>query len=745
MRNCTLRTGVAAAALAAATPAWSQDKPVSPPSAAAPAPAPASGGTSSDQGDIIVVAQRRAEKLQDVPISVTAVTSAAIARTGATTTENLTSLVPGLVFTRSTQSAQPTIRGIGGRNGSTGNEGNVAVYVDGVYQAQPFGNLFNLADIDQIEVLKGPQVTLYGRNATGGAINVRTRAPSFTPVGKFSASYGSYDYHAGSAYLSGPLSNDIAASVAVSGFADNGYIDNIFLHEKEGESSTISVRGKLLWKPSDRFDITFNGFYASSNFPEAYSGHFVDGNSLTRILPNPNNYPIDLVVPTGDYETAGQYRPKGLIKIASGGANARYDLGFATLTALIDYKSINGNQIYDLDATAISLIHAQIKPESRSWYGEAVLTSNGDGRFKWLAGANFFDDKTQTNPQIVFPSSIVDYGVKTAAYSAYAEGTLEPIDNLFFTAGLRYSNEKKSAFNRPLDANMVPIPGKSVGASKRWDAWTPRFVARYEFSPSNNIYASFSKGFKSGSFDASSALGAVTPVDPENVNAYEIGVKTRLMPGVTINGAVFRYDYQDLQVTSLFSGLDANGNPFTFARLGNAAQARINGAELTGSFTVTHAFHIEANLSYLDTKFTSFPNASFNVPNIVNGLPSGNKSVVGDLTRKQLMRAPKWTGSISATYEVDDLFGGSLLLDGSVFRSALYYGDVNNRVEQPAYTLLNLGATWRMQPDKGLYLRIQGKNLTSAKIATQLFITGTSDEITLQKPANWLLTVGYDF
>lgn len=733
MMKAILKAGITGAALVASMAAFAQDA-TSPPHV-----------SQTDSDEIVVTAQRRSERLQDVPISVTAVTAGDIARSGVATTENLTSLVPGLVFTRSTQSGQPTIRGIGARNGSTGNEGNVAVYIDGVYQAQPFGNVFDLADVDQIEVLKGPQVTLYGRNATGGAINIRTRAPSFTPTGKFSVAYGSYDYHAGSAYLSGPLSDTVAVSVTIAGLADDGYIHNIFRNETEGETSSISLRGKILWKPSDRFDLTLNAFYMSANFPENYSGHFINGNSLTRILPNPNGYTPAQVVPTGDYETAGQYRPKGLIKVASGGATANYDLGFATLSAVIDYRAINGDQIYDLDATAISLIYAQIKPESRSLYGETTLTSNGDGAFSWLLGANIFDDKTETNPQTIFPSNRVNYGVKTKAYSAYAEGTLKPFDSLFLTAGVRYSHEKKEAYNRRLDADLNPIPGGSVGGEKSWESWTPRFVARYELSDSNNIYASYSQGFKSGSFDASGATGATTPVNPENVTAYELGLKTRIARGVTLNGAVFQYDYKDLQVTSLFAGIDALGNPFTFARLGNAAQARIKGAELSGMFNIARNLRVEASLSYLDTEFTSFPNASFNVPNIVAGLPSGNRSVSGDLTGKELMRAPRWTGRISASYTVHDIFGGSLLLDGSIFRSALYWADVNNRVRQPAYTLVNAGATWRAAPDAGWYVRVQGRNLTSAKIASSIFVTGTADEITLQKPANWLATIGFDF
>lgn len=703
--------------------------------------------------EIVVTAQRRSENLQSVPISITVLTGADIADGSIQNGADLTSQVPGLVFARSTASAQPTIRGVGARSGSVGNEGNVAIYLDGVYQAQPFGNLLELRDVEQVEILKGPQVTLYGRNALGGAINVRTRGPSFEPRGEFSASYGSYGYVEGSAFISGPLSGDsLAASLSVSAAQDNGYIENIFLNETVGDFDNQYIRAKLLWNITPDVSFLVDGLYNRSNYTDNYAAHYENAgdrsqpvNTSLRLAPNPSGLPATLIIPTNDFETAAGFIPIGLIETQAISGNLTADLGFASWSSLFSYTRRDSRHLQDNEMSPLEVLSSDLRFLSETVYAETVLTSNSGGRFNWLVGAAYFHDLSQTNPQLISNTrpqfgvaSQSEYGQRAEAFSGFAEGTLEPIDNLFLTAGIRYSTEERTGFNE-VYAPGGSVPNAVSRGRGQWDNWSPRFVVRYEFDPYNHIYASYTRGFKSGAFDSSGAAGAANAVNPEYVTAYEIGVKTRPLSNLQMNIAAYRYNYTDLQTPITISGPG-----FSYAILQNAADSRIQGVEFTATYSPTPDLSFDLNLSHLDTEFTSFPVANFSTANIINGLPSGNTTIVGNLTGNQLIRSPEWTVGVNAEYSIRDVFGGDISFLANLYRSSQFFVDINNRAFQPAYTLLNGSITWNSN-SSDWYVRLQGRNLTSARIATQIFIQGAGDTIAYQKPANWLATIGYRF
>jgi iron complex outermembrane receptor protein len=419
--------------------------------------------------------------------------------------------------------------------------------------------------------------------------------------------------------------------------------------------------------------------------------------------------------------------------------HSRYDFGSAVLSGVVSYKRNYGTHFQDSDMSPLPVLDVNTNPFSRSWYGEVLLTSPADRRLTWIAGVTGFSDLTEARPQFnpQFNGGVRSYyGVRTRAASAFGEVTLEALDNLFLTAGLRGTTEEKLGFNTQVTlANVVTAQVKTKDS---WKAAVPRFVARYEFSPNNNAYASYSEGFKSGTFDASSLAGAGAPVDPEKVKAYEAGIKTSPTPRTRLNLAVFRYDYSKLQVVVI-----STSQGLSFSRLQNAADARIYGAELEGAFQVTDDFRVGLTMSHLDTRFGSFPNASVSEPRMVNGLPSGNVTVTRDVTGNRLIRAPNWTVGLSANYSVA-AFGGDVTIDGSLFHSTKFYVDINNREHQPAYTVVNATVTWRDR-DRGLWASLQGRNLTDELVLSQLFVSGSGDFAAYQKPSNWLVTLGYDF
>jgi iron complex outermembrane recepter protein len=706
------------------TAAWSCD------AALAEQVAPKTLAVSADAAtEIVVTAQRRNENIQTVPISVTAISGPELTARGVVNTQDLTIAVPGLNFARSTTVAQPTLRGIGSRSATIGNEGNVAVYLDGVYQAQNFGNFLELNDIQQIEVLKGPQGTLYGRNALGGAIIVRTRRPEFEFQGEVNAKYGRFDERGVNAFVTGPISDKVAASLSLNASAEGGYIRNILIGGKQGERSNYTARGKLLLKASDTASIMLTAYHLQNADTSNESGQWYNGNSSQRIRPNPANIPLSVLIPTGNFETSSSIDPIDRQTATGGNLNADFELGGASLGLLGSYKQ---SRIRILnDATALGFQRIDTHIHARSWYGEATLTSDSTGPLSWIAGLNIFDDRGQTDPQLAIVT-LQKNGVKTFAGAGFGELTYN-IGKLFLTGGLRASYEKKRAF---IDILAPAASVISARDSHHWSALTPRAVARYQFSRYNNIYFSYTDGFKSGSYDTSGVAGTRQSVDPEKVTAFEVGMKTRPLTNLRFNLSAYHYDYQNLQVQVIVTTPTSSS-----ALLQNAASSKIKGLEGELQWQATPKLSLNGTFSYIDAKFGTFRNASVNNIVFVNGLPSGNSPGVLDVTGNNLIRAPKLTYSAGFDYRFD-LGSSKLLLNSTVFHSSRYYTEVSNVRFQPAYTVVNGSITWRAPGDQ-FSLSLVGRNLTDERYVTQILTAGSGDYATFQRPRTLTVSAGY--
>ena len=688
--------------------------------------------TSGALETVVVTAERRSENIQNIPASVTAITGDQLTATGIVNTQDLTLAVPGLNVARSTIATLPTIRGIGGRSASTGNEGNVAIYVDGVYQAQPFANLFDLDDIQRVEVLKGPQGTLYGRNATGGAINIITRTPSFDTQANVAVSYGTFNERGVQGYITGPIiDGTLAGSLSINASKDDGYIDNLWLKKRQGGNTEFDVHGKLLWQVSDDTKIGLSVLDTFINQPDNNEGFWWKGNSVLNAPgKNPLGYPNSILVPTGPYNTSSPIDAIDDVHSTEVDLNGSSDFGWATLNGVVSFKKDAGNALRDSTASPYFYNLVDIFPWEESWYGNYALTSSNSGPFTWIVGGDGWSDTTKTRPQVLAGNAVSTYGLKTQAFAFYAEGTYELFGQLFLTGGLRWSQEYKSAFNQSLVPLHVPFTGNDS-----WNALTPHAVVRWQFSENSNLYFSYSEGFKSGSADASGQPFAFA--DPEKVKAYEVGLKSDLTDALRLNLSGFHYDYTDMQEKVIHT----NPNGTTFSSLQNAASSRINGAEAEAEYVVTDNIHLNANLEYLDAHFVSFPNAIVNVPKFCSGVPCGNLSVTQNLAGYTLNNAPSWTYTLGADFNTK-LAQGLLLGNLSYFHSSKFFTDPNDRLFQPDYGILNASISWTT-PDGHTKFALTGRNLTDEKVVTEIFESGNGDFATYQRPRTILLTIGY--
>nr|WP_245405817.1 TonB-dependent receptor [Sphingobium sp. Sx8-8] len=694
--------------------------------------------------EIVVTAQRRSENLQNVPISVTAITGAALRQSGINSFQELTNVTPGLVFARSTANAQPTIRGIGTRNAQIGDEPNVALYVDGVYQPIQSANNQDLVDIDRVEVLKGPQGTLFGRNATGGAINIITKRPSYTPSADATFTYGRFDFVKGTLYATGPIVRDrLAASIGVTALQDDGYIDNIYLNRKQGRRNLFAIRGKLLWQPSDNFDLTTSAFFTKAFDDVTFSARPLNGNTSARRSANPAAIPENILVPKGDFQTSEnvipEYRPRQWGVSSTG----NLDLGFATFTALASFQETHTWLTSDTDVSPLQIASYNLRYNGWTYTQQAYLASPSNGRFRWIVGAEGFQDRQTTDPSVQGATrSFAE--VKTRSYAAFGEVTYGVTDSLFLTGGLRYTHDRKSAYFQ----RIAPLPVQTGSNSFSNGKVTPRAVLRYEFSPVANAYFSFSQGYKSASYNASTVAGASVAARPENIDAYELGFKSTIDGWLRLNGAAFYYDYTDLQVTVANTTV-VNGVTQLNTALQNAPSARSYGLELSADAAVATGLRLNAGLSLLRTKITDFPNASVTIPNpatIVNGYYSGNLSVSRDVAGNQLIRAPRFTLNLGSTYstELDGGKYGRLDLSSSILFSSRFYTDIGNRLFQPAYRNANASITWHA-PGDHWRLTLFGQNLTDDRQIAQIFTSALNDNVAYLKPRWFGATIGAGF
>jgi iron complex outermembrane receptor protein len=700
-----------AASLCIAAPAFAQDA----------TPAVAEEAVQED-GEIVVTAQRREQRLSEVPISITAITGEQLTESGVVSSTDLATVTPGLQYPISGAFAQPTIRGIGTTVTSAGSDPNVALYVDGVYQPSQAANIFNFNNIERIEVLKGPQGTLYGRNATGGAINVTTALPSLTDVkAKLGASYGSFDEVRLNAYVSVPLGGVAALSVAGLYTDDNGYARDILRNVNLANYDERAIRGKLLVQPSDSFQLILAGDWSRKYDSTGYSLKPLNGNTAQNVTIAPDPYDLKL-----------NFSPYSTTESKGGSATLKLDAGDYTLSSITALRRVDAFFKPDLDRTEINASSTEFATRQRTFTQEFNVASGDIGAFSFVAGAFYYKDRADHFNFRTNNVPGVTGRIDSEALAGYAEGTLE-FGQLSVVGGIRYSTEQREyTASRPTGTPLA------INAKVRYDAWTPRVSLRYDLGGGTNVYASYNNGFKSGTYNISGF--STVPVRPEEVDAYEVGVK-HYSGGMTINAAGFLYNYSDIQVQAIqvATGLTA---------LTNAAKARIYGAELEFNAPVGGGFGVNAGLAYTHGEYTSFPGALITTPRTTGcgvnpNRPCGNTQGPGDASGNVMVRTPELTLNLTGNYE-GNVAGGTFRASLTGSYNSGFFWDVGNRVEQPKHLLVNGRLSWG--PESGLWrVSLWGRNLTDKRYHLYATDTTQADAVSWARPRSVGVALDLDF
>jgi iron complex outermembrane receptor protein len=702
--------------------------------------------TQGNLEEIVVTAQRRSQNLQQVPIAITAITGQTAARIGIIGTESIKFASPGVEFGRNAgNGGTPYVRGIGSDSGSIGAESPVALYIDDVYIGAPAGNILAFNNIDQVEVLKGPQGTLFGRNATGGVIQIRTLAPSQKERVDASVSYGNYNTVDGNLYVNGGLTDTLSANFAAQGHKQfDGYGRNLVTGDDIYKEWNYGFRGSLLWEPSTdtkmRLIADYSRQYSQLGLNPTINPGTVSFGQGTY------NGKYTSVATSPDYGYSKQY-----------GVSLRIDqsLGFAKLVTISAYRHTSLFNLFDQDGGPPALVLSSTSGLTNTVSQELQLQSQKGGRFTWLAGFYYFYNKGGYDPlRAISPMatgtaafSDVNDRETLNSYAGFGEVNWELLPDTTITGGLRYTSDHYGISVRRTNALGAVTTGGIFDQSQTFSKLTYRGILNHKFSRDVMAYVSYSRGFKSGGYNVASPGVAPgnAPVEPEILDAYEIGLKSELFDRkVRINLAGFHYNYSNLQVTVV-------GPSTSFVV--NAASARINGVDIDTTFAPTSRFQVNVAATFLDGHYRDFPNGPLFVPRpatctpaptrLPGALTGGNVQCAADLSGNRTVRTPKFTGSANASYTLPTEIG-DFILSGNVYHNSGFFFAADNRTTQRRYNLVNATLTWRSSSNKfelGAYV----KNLSNAYYATYGSESTLRDSQSPAAPRTFGVTAGVHF
>lgn len=759
-------------------------------------PAQAQTTPDADTDDIVVTARQRAENVQTVPIAVSVVSGEQLDRAYTVNTQQLSLLVPSLNYS----SANPrntafTIRGLGSSvvavsQANDGLEGGVGFYIDQVYHARPATAAFDFSDIDRIEVLRGPQGTLFGKNSTAGAISITTRLPTFTPEASEEISVGSFNYVQAKASASLPLTDTIAARISGLVTRRDGVIRNIVTGEDHNGIGNQAVRGQLLFQPNDRVSIRLIADFTDFESNCCTQVYF---RVAPTLKPAARQYPA-LAAGVGytpasldPYDRVTDIDAALGVSTNEGGVSAiaNWNLGAATLTSVSAWRFWNWDAANDRDYTGLPIQLVQHIPSRQDQYSQELrLASNGEGALSYVGGLYFFRQRVIGRPISIYgplaayylvgpttgaaatpvPGNLLDgFGsdgrtdFQSNSYAAFGEVNWRPLRGLTITGGLRYTYEKKKGSydtftfgglqtaNAALNsAKLSILRGQDYAARVNGGALTGRTNLAYQFTPDVFGYAGFARGAKSGGINMSGlpldnanqpALNTAV-VRPEQNTNYEIGLKTRLFgQRLTLNVDAYYTRVTDFQANVTDTGAAAALRTY----LANIPKVTVKGIEADANVQVSKRFSLNASAAYADGKYDSYPNGPCPIERI------GSATTVCDLSGIALPSLPKWSVTYGGDYALPiDPLGGSIALHLDGRSQTKQFGDPTGSAYTVigGYTLVNGSVGFRSR--RGWEIAVFTRNLFDRNYIQNVTIQAGNTGLILATPSD-PRTVGVTF
>lgn len=716
LRRVAARGGIASIAIVAPVPAMAQATP----------------DLSVEDGswaDIVVVAQRRPSRADEVAGSIDLVTAKDLTATSTRTFDDLARIDTSLQLAAYQGETQLFVRGLGAVTYIGGFESSVGVYADGVYLSRPSAVGPAFFDLDRVEVLKGPQGSLYGRNATGGAIQLVSRAPSDRWEREAQITLGNYENIDAFAALSGPVSENLSFRLAVGSNNHSGYTALDFgatgssgVRRIEYAEDRHDLTGRLTidWHPAGMFRLQVTGDYYKAD-DRAVVFHFAG--------PGYANNPLFLgrigqgdVGPYGRRVINSSLLPFNRPENIGLAGKATVNFPFGMVTSVTAFRRTRPQSKDDLSNSTV-LGESQFKAERASQLSEDLtLASHPGADVGYVAGVSFFRERNSIRNEYFFPF-LLDYlggtgtadccllkangTTRTDAFAAFGDLDLPLTGPLRLVAGARWSTERRGGQNLLQFTNLQTI-NDAPFVPATFSAFTPKLGLRYQLGRSAHLFVTASNGFKSGGYNIGTADNG--PYRPEKVWSYEVGGSVELpAAGLSLKGAVFHYDYSDLQVQDVV----ANS-----VIIRNAATAKVDGIEMEGRFEPVKAVAIEASGTYLNAHFSKYSTTNLKAPELG----------VLDLSGNPLPQAPRFKGRLSGVYRLDVArdWTAALRID-ALWQGRIYFTAFRDfRATQAPFAWLKARLT--LHPSSGDYeFAAFVDNLTNRRVFTNISITGDLD------------------
>jgi iron complex outermembrane receptor protein len=664
---------------------------------------------------------------------------------GVTDAQSLAAVVPGLLFNRQSNLSTPFLRGVGSPVGQSGDEPSVALYIDDVYVPAGSASMARFTSIDHIEVEKGPQGTLFGRNATGGVVQLFTRNPTDKPELKVTAGYGNYDTWSADMYASGPLTKQLLANVsAYWSNQSEGWGRNVTTGVPTFRSREYGTRIKFLWNETERTNVLLTFDFDKSITQQSLGFTAFPGTgSLDPLPPFPNG---GFPPASGYYDPSENFNSDGDVRQYGASVKVTRDFNRSRLVSISAYRDTRNDYVLDEDTGPLPLVNVQLATPETTFTQELHLMSQTGANIAWIAGVFYFNDKAGFNP-IHFtgvgfaPLSFVNsYGILTAqSYAGFAQATATILSGTHLTVGARFTSDQRTVRAGAMFGDDVPVPAPNSPQSKSWSSPTGRLVLDHQFTPDIMSYGGYSRGYKSGLFNPVVLAGDPIdkPVDPETLDAYTIGLKSEyLQRKLRVNIEGFYYDYKNIQVTQILSAV---------SHITNAARATIKGIDLEISAVPADGLVLTASLEAMQGKYDSFPNGTFFVYDPATGgnctfavaappapVPCGGvrppnyDATTGtwDLKGNHTIQTPPFSASLIGQYDIRTPFGRfdinlSWTHTGNYYASAdngkgqIAPSSPNNDMQKPI-DVFNGSLGWR-SGNRNLEVRLWAKNLTNLR------------------------------
>jgi iron complex outermembrane receptor protein len=680
--------------------------------------------------EVLVTARRRSENLQDVPIAVTALSGDALTLRGSQDITELAQSIPSVTLepSRATNTTLTAfIRGVGQQDPLAGFEQGVALYLDDVYLARPQGTLLDIYDVELIEVLRGPQGTLYGRNAVGGAIKYVTRRLSDDLQVRVRGSYGSYNQTDLVGTVSAPVTDGFRVGATVASFTRDGFGDNLFTGGEQYDKDIFGYRLSAEFEPTE--DILVRVSYDNTDdqssavagwrpYPGAFSGtpspgNVFDTNAGASVLPS-----------TAGINGNNQVESEGWMASVDWAVNE--NLTFRSITAAReDYTE----SVIDFDSLATPDFDAPVIYDNEQFSQEFQLLWNTD-RSHLVLGYYYLDAEAANDFDVVLGllgvTAYTGGTVETKASSFFADYTYDLTQQWSLSVGGRYTEDERKAdifrgtylgIGSPFlgnDSAILLAATSDYEADRTYYDFSPRVNLSYSLNEDITVYGGYSQGWKAGSFDPRGANFATPAVeqgfDAEELDSWELGLKSTWWDGRAItNVALFYSDYQDMQIPGSV-GVDSDGDGVNDSFVGtvtNAGQSEISGIEIEGNLLFSSHFSAQFSASFLDTSFKEY---------LIGDVDVSNERAIQNTPEEMLF--------LGLSYNTD-LAGGVLLINANYS----YKGDVQQfeiaapDIDQDAFGLLNASIVWT-SGDESWLVGLHGKNLTDEEYRTAGYCFG---------------------